>query len=556
MAPAQPIAARLQHFARVQPDRTALIVLGNGEAESERASFGDIDEGAHRVAAQLVEAGLAGRAVLLPARSDRGFVEAFFGCLYAGAIAVPVPHGAKNRDFERIDGIARDAGAAVIFGHTPSAVAELHGLTWMEPVSKEGAAPAAPPPPDGDAVAFLQYTSGSTGNPKGAVITQRALAANLRMLGEAFAVRPDSRFLTWVPLFHDMGLSQILLPLTSGVECVLMPPLAFMQRPLRWLQAISRHRVTISGAPNFAFELCARRAVPAISGDLDLSYWTTAFCAAEPVRASTMRRFADAFAPAGFDAGALFPCYGAAEATVFISGGTAGSGVTTLPAEATPAGMGELVSCGRSFGGSSLAVVDPSSRAPLPDGQVGEIWVAGEHLASGYWHNPETSAATFGAGLAPAADGPYWRSGDLGLVRDGNLYVAGRLKALIIHRGVNHHPEDIETSIAASHADFGTAGAVFSVDTGEEEQVVAVCEVARASMAQLDAPAMIDRALDAVAITHGFRLHDLVLVRPNSIARTTSGKVRRDACREEYLKGELRLAPYLPGHKQLGRYAA
>jgi acyl-CoA synthetase (AMP-forming)/AMP-acid ligase II len=551
-----PLVEAIQRWARVRPQETAVIVLGDGENETDRISFGELDRRARRIAAHLFAQGLAGRPLLLPAHSNRAFIETFCGCLYAGVIAVPAPVQARNRGWERIRAIAEDAQVAAIVRAPGSLAAEsamLPGvrsldLTGPDFETTESTEPSYTPASTAEQPALLQYTSGSTGAPKGVVITHRNLAANLAMIKSAMEVSSASRFLTWLPLFHDMGIANVLCALASGIVCIVMPPLTFLQKPLRWLRVISRHRATISGAPNFAFELCARRAAGTALDGLDLGSWDIAFCAAEPVRLSTLRRFAQTFAPLGFQARALYPCYGAAEATVFVSGGRLGDSLEAPPAAAHCGGQ---VSCGRPAAGGTIAIVDPVTRAIVPEGTAGEIWVCGDHVAAGYWNNPTASAETFGAGIAPAARGAFLRTGDLGLRRNGDLYVVGRLKDTIIHHGVNIHPEDVEATVAGSHRAFGPTAAAFSIDVAEQEQVIVVQEVARERLADLDPIETVDRALDAVASAHGLRLYDLKLVRPGTIPRTTSGKIQRHLCRERYLAGELALVPCGRGHPLL-----
>jgi acyl-CoA synthetase (AMP-forming)/AMP-acid ligase II len=372
------------------------------------------------------------------------------------------------------------------------------------------------------------------------------------MLTKAFGIHPDSRVLTWLPLFHDMGLIGNVLPaLYCGVPCVVMPPLAFLQKPARWLKAISRHRITVSGGPNFAYELCARRLAERPLDELDLSCWELAVCAAEPVRLSTMQRFAQTFVAAKFSARALYPCYGLAEATVFASGGNLGEGVRIAPGDAPLAR--DQVSCGFSPTGGTIAIVDPDRSEVLPDGTEGEIWIYGEHVAAGYWNNPHLTASTFAAKLHDRY-GRYLRTGDLGVIWRGELYITGRRKSLIIFRGVNLHPEDIEATIGACDPAFGAVGAVFAIEANDEEHVAAVYEVMNSSLANEESKQMIAKALDAVAQEHGVRLFDLVLLRAGTLPRTTSGKIQRDDCRRLYLSGGLMRRALPCYHPSLGRY--
>jgi acyl-CoA synthetase (AMP-forming)/AMP-acid ligase II len=556
-AEAPSLPARIRQWATSRPDDVAFLFLADGESESSRISFGELHEQAERLGGRMMRAGLSSRPVLLPAPTAPDFIVALCACLYAGVIAVPCPIQVRNRGKERIRSIVRSAGIVAVLGTDATAARHLvelmPGLSVLptdaladEPAAVADYSPLRP--------ALLQFTSGSTSAPKGVVITHRNLTANILMLSEAFGVHTDSRVMTWLPLFHDMGLIGNVLPaLYCGVPCVVMPPLMFLQKPRRWLEAIDRHRITISGAPNFAYELCVRRRGEGSLDQLDLSSWELALCGAEPVRVSTMRRFADAFAGAGFREGSLYACYGLAEATVFVSGGRVGEGVRALPADAPIASP--VVSCGRPPSAGPVTIVDPDTCEAVPDGREGEIWVQGEHIAAGYWNDAAATAATFSATL-PDVEGMFLRTGDLGLKWKDEIYVTGRRKNLIIHRGMNLHPEDIEATIAASHPGFGIVGAAFAIEHNDEEQVVVVYEVPLPEIRDPDARTLMDRALDSVALAHGVRLFDLLLVRPGAVPRTTSGKVQREDCRRLYLSGDLARVAHASGHPLLGRYQA
>jgi acyl-CoA synthetase (AMP-forming)/AMP-acid ligase II len=552
---ASSVVSRLQEWARIKPDDLALLFLADGENESCRLTFGEVDDRARRLSARIIRAGLATQPILLIAQSGPEFILAICGCLYAGAIAVPVPSLVRNRGQERIRSIVQDAGIAAMIGPdnlTRESLQELIPDIVSISIDNLESEPVAVAAYEPERPALLQYTSGSTSAPKGVIVLHRNLVANIAMLTKAFGIHPGSRVLTWLPLFHDMGLIGNVLPaLYSGVPCVVMPPLAFLQKPARWLEAISRHRITVSGGPNFAYELCVRRLGHRPLGQLDLSTWELAVCAAEPVRLSTMQRFARTFGAAGFSERALYSCYGLAEATVFASGGYLGEGVRVAPGD-VPVARG-LVSCGRPPAGGAIAMVDPDRCEPVPDGTEGEIWICGEHVAAGYWKNPQLTESTFAAEL-PDRREQFLRTGDLGVMWRGELYVTGRRKSLIICRGVNLHPEDIEATIGACHPAFGVIGAAFAIEANDEEQVAAVYEVMDSSFAPYDSREMIGKALDAVAQEHGVRLFDLVLLRAGRLPRTTSGKIQRDDCRSLYLSGDLTRRALVSYHPSLGRY--
>ena len=551
------VVSRLQQWARTKPNDLALLFLADGENESCRLNFGELDDRAQRLSARIIRAGLTNRPILLMAQSGPEFILAICGCLCAGAIAVPVPPLVRNRGQERIQSIVRDAGITATIGAdeaTRERLQEIFPDIVSVSIDHLESEPVAVTPYEPERPALLQYTSGSTSAPKGVNVSHRNLVANIAMLTKAFGVHPGSRVLTWLPLFHDMGLIGNVLPaIYCGVPCVVMPPLAFLQKPRRWLDAIGRHRITVSGGPNFAYELCVRRLGQRPLGQLDLSTWELAVCAAEPVRLSTMQRFSGTFGAVGFSERALYPCYGLAEATVFASGGSLGEGVHIAPSD-VPAARG-LVSCGRPPAGGPVVIVDPANCEPVPDGKEGEIWICGEHVAAGYWKNPDLTANTFAARL-PDRREQFLRTGDLGIMWRGELYVTGRRKSLIICRGVNLHPEDLEATIGACHPAFGLIGAAFSIEANDDEQVAAAYEVMDRSFAPDNSRAMIGKALDAVAVEHGVRLFDLVLLRPGTLPRTTSGKVQRDDCRRQYLSGELTRRAHLSYHPSLGRYQA
>ncbi|HEX3526027.1 MAG TPA: amino acid adenylation domain-containing protein [Thermoanaerobaculia bacterium] len=546
------VAGLLRLRAAESADREAYLFLADGEADGERLTWGELDRRA-RAISRALRASLrpSDRALLLyPPGLD--FVAAFFGCLYAGVVAVPAyPPRPNDRTLDRLRAVARDAepSAALttasllaLAGRAP----ELAGARWIATDTLE-----APDtldedlPEDPEALAFLQYTSGSTSTPKGVMVTHANLMHNEAAISEAFRQDESSVVVGWLPLYHDMGLiGNVLQPLHAGSRAVLMAPAAFLQRPRRWLEAISRHRATTSGGPSFAYELCVRRIPPEQRAGLDLRSWRLAFNGAEPVRADTMERFAAAFAPCGFDPAAFYPCYGLAEATLFVSGGEAGRLPHTEPVVAT--GGRPLVSCGHAWGGQRIAIADPETGVELPPGAEGEIWVAGPSVAAGYWRNPEATERDFRARLI-GSDEPFLRTGDLGLMSGsmsgseaaGDLYVTGRIKDLVILRGRNHYPQDLERTAEAAHPELRPGGAAaFSVsDESGEERLVIVAEVERRRHDDLGVIAEAVRR--AIAEEHEVQAGEVVLVRVGGVPKTSSGKVRRSACRAALQAGEL-----------------
>src|SRR4051812_20164827 len=537
------LAGLLRARAAERPSQVAFTFLADGESAGGSLTYGELDRRAAGVAAALAASVPPGERALLLYPPGLDFVVAFFGCLYAGVVAVPAyPPRPNDRSQSRLRAIAHDATprvalttAAILAGAVEPrgllAVApELGGLRWIatDPLvgSLSGGEAAPTREPDPESIAFLQYTSGSTAAPKGVMVTHANLLHNERMIGAAFDMDESSVVVGWLPLYHDMGLiGNVLQPLHAGGRCVLMSPVAFLQRPMRWLEAVSRYRGTVSGGPNFAYELCLRKAAPEALAGLDLSSWRVAFDGAEPVRASTLERFAAAFAPCGFRREALYPCYGLAEATLFVTGGH-GSRVER-----------ERVSCGRAWMGQRIATVDPETGEERPAGGEGGGWGAGPSVARGYWENAEATARDFNAFL-PTGEGPFLRTGDLGFLAGGELYVTGRLKDLIILRGRNLYPQDVELTAERSHPDLlPGGGAAFSVEIGGEERLVVVHEAVRHPKAGVEEIAEAVRR--AVAAEHEAQVHEVVLIRQAGLPKTSSGKVQRRLCRELYLRDEL-----------------
>ncbi|MCV7383509.1 fatty acyl-AMP ligase [Mycolicibacter longobardus] len=560
-----PATARtLVELLRLQADRhrdkVAFIFAPDGAHEKSRLTYAELDRSARAIAAGLQDQGAAGRRVLVVCRPGLDSVAAYFGCLYAGAVAVPV----QDR-LARLTLLAPDAraGFALADSATQDKIrAKVDGLTkrplrWLAP-DAPGADPDSwvPPDIDADTTATLQYTSGSTRAPKGVVVTHGNLLANLAAIREAW--RGDEQAVTvyWLPQHHDMGLiGGILEMVYVGCTTVLMSPAAFIVRPMQWLEAMSRYRATGTTAPNFAYQLCVERSTPEERAALDLSHWSTAMNGAEPVQASTLRAFAEAFAPAGFRPEAFLPVYGLAEATLLVSGGSDAAApavrridrnalgedrVVEVPdaADDDP-GVVELVGCGRPRGDQRIVIVDPETRRRRGPDQVGEIWISGPCVAHGYRGKPEDTEQTFGAYLADTGEGPFLRTGDLGFLRGGEVFITGRCKDLIILRGNNYYPNDIEKTVQGSHrALLSGRGAAFSVapNPGSGEQLVVVQEVSPAGD-----PATLTEVLEAIkaaiARYHGIGAHALVLVEPGSIPTTSSGKIQRLAARQRFLDG-------------------
>ncbi|AKJ30946.1 non-ribosomal peptide synthetase [Caldimonas brevitalea] len=554
----------IRHWAAQAPQRLAFNFLADGDTTEATLTYGELDRRARAVASVLQARGWADAPVLLQYRPGLDFIVAFFGCLYAGSIAVPAypPTGNRSKS-DRLQKLVASCGAVVVLTNNTTRgdlERDLDGAAATLPVvctdalGDAGADDWRDPQADRQRIAFLQYSSGSTGDPKGVVVTHGNLMHNQATIRAAMGNGDHTVFASWLPLFHDMGLiGNVMQPLYLGVPCHLMPPMAFLQKPLRWLKLISEQRVTCTGGPNFAYDLCVDKISDTERASLDLSSWQVAYNGSEPVRAETLRRFADAYAPHGLAAGALYPCYGLAEGTLFVTGPEPGAGARVLdldaralesglvrPAHGDARSSRALTSCGRVWGGQSVLVVDAATRTRCADGQVGEIWLQGESITGGYWQRPDANAQSF-ATLADAADaGRYCRTGDLGFFSNGELYVTGRLKEMMIVRGRNHYPQDIEHTVQQAWPGFVRGGGAAFVD-GEpgRERLVLVQEIARTALRGYQHAQAEELAREAVALHHGLTLSELVPIKPATLAKTSSGKIRRDFMRTAWRQGEL-----------------
>lgn len=541
----------LRDQAAARPGRTAFIFLENGETEADTLTFAELDRDARAIAALLQTRTAAGDRALLMYPPGLDFVRAFMGCLYAGLVAVPVYPPRRNRTIDRLKAVAADARTAIALTNSTVAksLARGEGGDLSVPVlvaDRETAtepdrwrAPALSP----SHLAFLQYTSGSTGTPKGVMITHGNLLHNCEIIKVAYSHTPESVFVSWLPVFHDMGLvGMVLQPIYTGSLSVLMEPAAFLQKPVRWLRAITRYRGTTSGAPNSAYELCARKVSAEDRAALDLSSWAFAYNGAEPVRASTIRRFHETFAPCGLRLEAVQPCYGMAETTLLVS--IAGAGKT--PTIHAGAGGAEFVSCGRLWLDARVVIVNPETRTRVAGGGEGEIWIASGSVAAGYWNRPGDTDEAFGARVEPDGDGPFFRTGDLGFMRGDQLFVTGRLKDLIIIRGRNLYPQDVEYTAGMAHEaltpDSAAAFAIAGEAGDEGEQLVVVCEVVREKLARLNAGEALQAVRQAIAEEHDVDPAAIVLVRTLTLPKTSSGKIQRRACRDRFLAGTLDVA--------------
>ena len=552
-----------------QRDDAAVTFL-DGQGDGATWTFGELDRHARAVAATLSQRAEVGDRALLLCPPGLDFVGAILGCFYAGVVAIPAYPPANARHMGRIDAMVKDADAHLVV--TTSGTRDRI-IRWLDqrqaerPLTYLGVDEIEVAESDGwteteirgDSLAFLQYTSGSTSRPKGVMVSHSNLLANLRMIERSFGHTPDSPMVSWLPMFHDMGLiGNMLEPLYLGAQTVLMAPLSFIRRPASWLEAITRFRPRWIGAPNFGYALAADNSTSEQRRMLDLSSLRVAYCGSEPIDHRVVRRFADVFADCGFRSEAFYPCYGLAEATLLAAGSTPGTGARVshldgaelarhraVAVDAGTDGERVLVGCGHAPEGQTLAIVDPEARLALPERQVGEIWLRGGNVAAGYWRNPAATREVFLATLADDPQRPYLRTGDLGFLDDGQLFVTGRIKDVIIIRGRNHYPHDIERTVEGAHPALQPTGAAaFSVGVGDEERLVVVQEVRRTWLRQVTrgepATGEIANAVrSAVLDEHELAVLCVVLLSPATLAKTSSGKVRRGACRDAFLTSQL-----------------
>lgn len=556
----------VRYRAFYQPNEVGFTFLTNNGKDETSLTYGELDRRCRRLAATLQRNGMRGKRVLLLYRPGLDFIVAFYGCLYAGATAIPAYPPTKNRSMLRIQSIVADSEASMAL--TTKTVVEqvkstvdstplLRQIPWLTtddlPVGPED--DWVDPQIGQEEIAFLQYTSGSTGNPKGVMLSHGNMLNNSMLIERGFEHTRSSKGVFWLPCYHDMGLiGGVIQPLYCGCQNVMMAPLTFLTRPFLWLKMISKYRATTSGGPNFAYDLCVKMVKDEQIDELDLSSWKVAFNGAEPVQAGTMERFAQKFERCGFKYEAFYPCFGLAEGTLIVTGGMRDRAPVILNVDVDALGEGravkvpegsprarKLVSSGRTIFGQRLAIVDPETRVECPDGRVGEIWTSSPSVAQGYWRNEEETNRCFRARIAGTNEGPFLRTGDLGFVEDGELFVTGRIKDMMIIRGVNVYPQDIE--ITAQHVSpilSMNGGGAFLVGNENDEKLVLVQEVERRFKPE-DAAELFAKIRKSIALEHELPIYAIVLIAKGSLPKTSSGKVQRHACRAYYLSGELKV---------------
>ena len=554
----------LETRAEEQAKERAYTFLIDGETEEVSLTYKELQQQARAIAASLQSISNSGERALLLYPSGLEFIAAFFGCIYAGVIAVPAYPPRRNQNLSRLEAIVANAQATVVLT-TTSLLAdiksrfaenpELASIGWLTtddiPVAKASDWQRQELEPTN--LAFLQYTSGSTGMPKGVMVSHKNILHNEKLIQIGFGHSKRTVFVGWLPLFHDMGLiGNVLQPLYLGIPCILMSPVAFLQKPVRWLQAISRYRATTSGGPNFAYDLCASKITPEQLENCDLSSWEIAFNGAEPIRPETLEKFTTAFEPYGFRPKAFYPCYGMAETTLFVSGGLKtlppvrhhiegkaleqNQVVTTNPDNSDAR---TIIGCGQTLF-DKIAIVNHESKTRTAPNEVGEIWVSGLSVAQGYWNKPEVTQKIFNAYL-DNGQGPFLRTGDLGFMTDGELFVTGRLKDVIIIRGRNYYPQDIEMTVERSHPALREhCSSAFSVQIQEQEQLVVAVEVERTHLRKLNVDEVVTAIRQAISEEHELQVYGVLLLKTASIPKTSSGKIQRHACKAGFLDSSLK----------------
>ncbi|MBD2566550.1 AMP-binding protein [Anabaena lutea FACHB-196] len=555
----------LRYRALNQPNQIAFTYLEDEEGLESTLTYQQLDAKAKTIAVYLQNISTSGERVLLLYPPGLDYIAAFFGCLYAELIAIPLYPPRNNRNMSRIQAIMEDSQAQIaltnhqslinvqtLLNHAP----DLKKLQWLatDKIDENIADQWESKSVSSVSIAYLQYTSGSTSTPKGVMISHKNALENSAEIAISWKTGTDSILVSWLPHFHDFGqIYGVIQPIYNGFPCIFMSPASFIQKPVRWLKAISDYKATHSGAPNFAYDLCADKIKPEQRENLDLSTWEVTVNGAEPVRKQTLEKFHQVFAPYGFRWSTFYPGYGLAEATLKVSSARKNNSSTILTVQAdslaknliVEASADEpfartLVGCGSTVLNAKVVIVDTESFTQSPSGQVGEIWVSGPSIAQGYWGRFEETQRTFGAYLTDNGEGPFLRTGDLGFLKDDELFITGRIKDLIVIRGSNHYPQDIELTAEKSHPSLRSGySAAFAIDENEQEKLVIVCEIERSYLRKLDANEVIQAIRKAVSQEHELEIYAVLLLKTGSIPKTSSGKIQRQACRTQFFNNQL-----------------
>ena len=555
----------LRYRALNQANQTAFTYLEDEEGLGSTLTYQQLDAKARTIAVYLQKISTSGERVLLLYPPGLDYIAAFFGCLYADLIAIPLYSPRNNRNMFRIQAIMEDSQAQIaltnnkcliniqtLFNHAP----DLKKLQWLatDQIDENLADRWELKSVNSVSIAYLQYTSGSTSTPKGVMISHDNALENSAEIAISWKTGIDSVLVSWLPHFHDFGqMYGVIQPIYNNFPCIFMSPASFIQKPVRWLKAISDYKATHSGAPNFAYDLCADKIKPEQCRNLDLSSWEVAVNGAEPVRKQTLEKFNQAFAPYGFRWSTFHPGYGLAEATLQVSSDRKKNSLTLLTIQAESLAKNlivevsedepfarTLIGCGSTALNAKIVIVDTESLTESPSGRVGEIWVSGPSIAQGYWERLEETQRIFGAYLTDNGKGPFLRTGDLGFLKDDELFITGRIKDLIVIRGSNHYPQDIELTVEESHPSLRSGySAVFAIDENDQEKLVVVCEIERTHLRKLDADGVIRAICEAVSKEHELDVYAVLLLKTGGIPKTSSGKIQRHTCRTQFLNNQL-----------------
>lgn len=562
--PASNLVSVLQQNAEKYPEKIVYIFLEDGENEKEKISCSEIVERSKSIAAYLQKSGEKGDRVLLLFPTGIAFILSLYGCFFAGMIGVPAYPPKRNKPNERFTAILQNAEPSIILttfniredlqtNFTKIGLVGGEKILAFEDVLPKMAEDWVDPEIIGESIALVQYTSGSTGNPNGVMVSHANIIHNSECIRRSFGFDKSLVGVNWLPNFHDMGLIGCLIqPAYLAATNVIIPPLKFLQNPLNWFKNMTKYRATNAGGPNFAYEYCANKIDSSEIKNIDLSSVSTMFCGSEPIRKETLDTFSDKFKSASFKEKQFYPCYGLAESVLIVTGGDNKEAPNYLSVDSKSLEENKVIlstnkdesriitACGYPWLGMCVLIVNPETSTPSPVGEIGEIWVKGPSVAKGYWNDKQNTEKTFNAFISGTEDGPYLRTGDFGFIYEGQLYVSGRMKDLIIIRGSNFYPNDIEHSAENSNPALRqNACAAFSTDIDGEEKLLIVMEVERTHMCEMNEEQVFEDIREAVFAGHGIQPHAITLIRTGSILKTSSGKIQRFALRKAWLRQEL-----------------